>query len=223
MALLSPTRPRATPRPSAGVWPGLFDVPKVPVHAAIARRLARAAVKNLPITLEFPDGDELGNRWPPAAAGPARFVLRPARRGRPDRLRRGLDDRRSDHRGLARHEPQCAARARRGPQHRHRVWPTGPPTSWRRRSGVLRKRMSVLVPRPLQTLRHTWQSRPPATEENTPTGARENIHRHYDLSNELFELFLDPSLTYSAAWFEPGDDLQRLSSARSTGSWTWPG
>ena len=49
-------------------------------------------------------------------------------------------------------------------------------------------------------------SRP--TEENTPTGARENIHRHYDLSNDLFELFLDPTLTYSAAWFEPGDDLQ---------------
>ena len=42
---------------------------------------------------------------------------------------------------------------------------------------------------------------------NTPTGARENIHRHYDLSNDLFELFLDPTMTYSAAWFEPGDDL----------------
>jgi cyclopropane-fatty-acyl-phospholipid synthase len=56
-------------------------------------------------------------------------------------------------------------------------------------------------------MRRIWQSRPPSTEENTPTGARENIHRHYDLSNDLFELFLDPSLTYSAAWFEPGDDL----------------
>ena len=53
--------------------------------------------------------------------------------------------------------------------------------------GVLCRRMSVLVPRPLQTLRHAWQSRPPAAEENTPTGARENIHRHYDLSNDLFE------------------------------------
>ncbi len=74
--------------------------------------------------------------------------------------------------------------------------------------GVLAGRMSVLVPRSLQTLRRTWQTRVPATEENTPTGARENIHRHYDLSNELFELFLDPTLTYSAAWFEPGDDLR---------------
>ena len=33
MALLSPSRPPVVPRPSAGVWPGLFDVPRVPVHA----------------------------------------------------------------------------------------------------------------------------------------------------------------------------------------------
>jgi len=72
---------------------------------------------------------------------------------------------------------------------------------------VLAHRMSVLVPRPLQALRRIWQHRLPSAEENTPTGARDNIHRHYDLSNDLFELFLDPSLTYSAAWFEPGDDL----------------
>ena len=64
MALLSPTRPRAIPRPSAGVWPGLFDVPRVPVHAAIARRLAKAAIKNLPMTLAFPDGSHLGGGGP---------------------------------------------------------------------------------------------------------------------------------------------------------------
>ena len=73
---------------------------------------------------------------------------------------------------------------------------------------MLATRMSVLVPRPLQALRRAWQNRIPIHEDNTPTGARENIHRHYDLSNELFELFLDPTLTYSAAWFEPGDDLE---------------
>ena len=71
MALLSPTRPRATPRPSAGVWPGLFDVPRVPIHAGIARRLAKAAVKNLPITLEFPDGTAWGT------GGPTLQLIRP--------------------------------------------------------------------------------------------------------------------------------------------------
>jgi cyclopropane-fatty-acyl-phospholipid synthase len=33
-------------------------------------------------------------------------------------------------------------------------------------------------------------------------GARENIHHHYDLSNDLFMAFLDESMTYSSALFD---------------------
>ena len=36
---------------------------------------------------------------------------------------------------------------------------------------------------------------------NTRTGSRRNIHAHYDLGDELFRLFLDPSMMYSAAVF----------------------
>ena len=36
---------------------------------------------------------------------------------------------------------------------------------------------------------------------NTLRGSRRNIRRHYDLSNDLFRLFLDDSMTYSAAVF----------------------
>jgi cyclopropane-fatty-acyl-phospholipid synthase len=36
---------------------------------------------------------------------------------------------------------------------------------------------------------------------NSRTGARENIREHYDLSNDFFALFLDPSMMYSAAIF----------------------
>jgi cyclopropane-fatty-acyl-phospholipid synthase len=42
-------------------------------------------------------------------------------------------------------------------------------------------------------------------EENTKDGSRRNIHRHYDLSNEMFAEFLDPSLTYSCALFDQLD------------------
>lgn len=44
-------------------------------------------------------------------------------------------------------------------------------------------------------------------EANTPDGSSRNIRAHYDLSNELFATFLDPSLTYSCGVFEPGDTL----------------
>lgn len=37
---------------------------------------------------------------------------------------------------------------------------------------------------------------------NTRSGARANISAHYDLGNELFEAFLDPTLMYSAAVYE---------------------
>lgn len=45
-----------------------------------------------------------------------------------------------------------------------------------------------------------------AFRRNTPRGSRRNIERHYDLSNELFALFLDPSLTYSSAVFATQDE-----------------
>lgn len=43
---------------------------------------------------------------------------------------------------------------------------------------------------------------------NTVEGSRRNIYAHYDLGNEFFKLFLDPTLMYSCAKFEPGDDLE---------------
>ena len=44
-----------------------------------------------------------------------------------------------------------------------------------------------------------------ALRRNTRTGSRRNIAAHYDLGNDLFQLFLDPSLMYSSAVFERED------------------
>jgi len=41
---------------------------------------------------------------------------------------------------------------------------------------------------------------------NTIGHARRNIADHYDLGNDFFAAFLDPSMTYSCAVFEDGDD-----------------
>lgn len=40
---------------------------------------------------------------------------------------------------------------------------------------------------------------------NTPAGSRENIHAHYDLGNQFYGLWLDPTMTYSAALFSAPD------------------
>ncbi|XVJ61076.1 MAG: class I SAM-dependent methyltransferase [Tepidisphaera sp.] len=41
-------------------------------------------------------------------------------------------------------------------------------------------------------------------DRNTRAGSKRNIVAHYDLGNEFFRLFLDPTMTYSCAIFENG-------------------
>ncbi|KYQ91812.1 cyclopropane fatty acid synthase [Tieghemostelium lacteum] len=46
--------------------------------------------------------------------------------------------------------------------------------------------------------------------KNTIEGSKENIKAHYDLSNEMFQLFLDPTMSYSCAYFStPQDTLEQ--------------
>jgi len=44
-----------------------------------------------------------------------------------------------------------------------------------------------------------------ATRSNTRARSRENVERHYDLGNDFFSLFLDPTMTYSCGLFENAD------------------
>ena len=37
---------------------------------------------------------------------------------------------------------------------------------------------------------------------NSRSGSRNNVHAHYDLGNEFYRLWLDPTMNYSGAWFE---------------------
>ena len=45
--------------------------------------------------------------------------------------------------------------------------------------------------------------------DNAPGKARDNIAAHYDLGNDFYAAWLDPSMTYSAARFVPGDTLEQ--------------
>ena len=52
-------------------------------------------------------------------------------------------------------------------------------------------------------------------KRNTQKGSRENITAHYDLGNNFFELFLDPTMMYSAALFaDPSITLEAASLAK---------
>lgn len=53
---------------------------------------------------------------------------------------------------------------------------------------------------------------------NSRAGSERNIHAHYDLGNDFYRLWLDPGMSYSAAWFDGQDrtraDLQAAQHAK---------
>jgi len=62
--------------------------------------------------------------------------------------------------------------------------------------------------RMIERIRH-WMNR------NTRSGSERNISAHYDLGNEFYALWLDPSMTYSAARFRnPDEPLEEAQKAK---------
>jgi len=86
-------------------------------------------------------------------------------------------------------------------------WRAGPGTDLADLLTPFAARLTRLVPQPLQRLRTIVDKRIPPSQENTLDGSRENVRAHYDLSNDLFEAFLDPTMSYSAAWFDERESV----------------
>ena len=66
-------------------------------------------------------------------------------------------------------------------------------------ASILARRMT-----PIFTVAKVFDRHNPFQRRNDPSGARENISDHYDLGNDLFEEFLDETMTYSSALFDNG-------------------
>jgi cyclopropane-fatty-acyl-phospholipid synthase len=82
---------------------------------------------------------------------------------------------------------------------------------------VFAQHVGDLVPTPFQRLRTLAVRRQPAGDDQNKDGARRNIGRHYDLSNDFFALFLDQTMTYSSALFEADPDGRPAAADRVLG------
>lgn len=52
-------------------------------------------------------------------------------------------------------------------------------------------------------------------ESNSLRGSRNNIHHHYDISNDFYKLWLDPEMVYTCAYFpEPNSTLEEAQRAK---------
>jgi len=169
-------------------WPDVAAVPDNRLRARIAAGLAEHAFRTLPLRVLTPGGRS-------GAGGPDSPILR---LHRPDHFYRRLADS-----GLIGFGESFMAGEWDSPD----------------LAGVLTvmaNRMATLIPPSLQRLRRAVLRARPSWQDNTVSGARKNIQAHYDLSNELFQLFLDPSLTYSSALFEadPAASVEELHHAQ---------
>ena len=168
------------PAPAAADrWPGLFDVPTGPkarVAAAIVRNLFGVATARLGVTVVVPNGRPLD----PTATGTAPTIVL----HRPDEFFRRIG---SD--GLIGFGEGYQTGAWSSPDLGHLLT-------------VLASEVATLVPDWMQAMRRVYVARAPRIHRNTVGQTRGNIAHHYDLSNDLFRTFLDPTLSYSAALFD---------------------
>jgi len=165
--------PRVAPDPAR--WPDVAAVPRNPVRATVASELFARACARLPLQVVPSDGPALGAGRP---GTPVMYVERPGdfyqRIGASGLIGFGESYMAGDW-----DSPDLAAVLT-----------------------VFAGAVGTLVPGWLQPLRRLAVRRIPAAEDPTVAQARRNIARHYDLSNEMFALFLDPTMTYSAALFD---------------------
>jgi cyclopropane-fatty-acyl-phospholipid synthase len=169
-------------------WPDIATVPRRPARAAIAKQLFRYAVRRLRLRVIEPDS------WYGGGTGTDPVM----RLVRPDVFFARLGD--SGTIGF-------------GEAYMAGDWVSDD------LPGVLTafaSRLQDLIPPTLQRLRNAVLSRQPAHHDNTIQGARANIHQHYDLSNDLFRLFLDDTMTYSSAIFDgaPAESAESLADAQ---------
>ena len=169
-------------RPTADTWPGLHAFPSGPrntIASPIARRLFRAAVTRLDVTVEIITGP--GRREVLGRGGPVMRIRRPeefyARIGRDGLI------------GF-------------GEAYMTGAWDTDEPDGLGDFLTVLAAEMATLVPPRLQRARAFVVAKRPHFHRPDETRSRELIAHHYDLSNDLFRQFLDPTLSYSSALFE---------------------
>ena len=159
-------------------WPALAARPQTPIRATIARLIFERAVARVPVRVTYPDGRVLGGGSP---ASPEFEVIRPAaffaRLGRDAKI--GFGD-----------------------AYMAGDWRAGSGTDLADLLTPFASRVTTLIPAPLQRLRVLADRPVPPIQENTLDGSRANIAAHYDLSNELFAAFLDPTMSYSCAWFD---------------------
>ena len=147
-------------------------------RGAVARTLIHQIVSGVPVRLRYPDGTTVGAG---GSNAPTLEVIRPD----------SMYQRIGQHPKIGLGEGYMAG-----------DWRAAAGTDLAQALLPFAERMSHLLPKPLLSMRRLVDRALPTATRNTLTGSRANIEAHYDLSNDLFAAFLDPTMSYSSALFD---------------------
>jgi cyclopropane-fatty-acyl-phospholipid synthase len=167
-------------------WPGLHLAPSGPrarVAAAIARRIFQVATARLGIAVIVPNRDDWSVDLDSAAVRGAGTNAPTIVLHRPDEFFRRIGND-----GLIGFGEAFQTGSWSSPDLGHLLT-------------VMAGEITTIVPQWMQTMRALYVARAPRIHRNTVSQTRGNIAAHYDLSNDLFRTFLDPTLSYSSALF----------------------
>ena len=182
-----------TLEPSAGnASQALAPAPAYGVRGAVAKRVVARILQHVPVTARLSTGEVYG----------AGTLGQPALQ---------IDDPRAFFARLGQ-SPMIGI----GESYMAGEWRPAPGTDLADVLAPFAARLTSLVKPLFYRLRHAVLPRG-LNPENTLHGARKNIEAHYDLSNDLFAAFLDPSLSYSSALFprlDPPPTFDELETAQ---------
>ncbi|MGJ0121077.1 class I SAM-dependent methyltransferase [Williamsia sp. MIQD14] len=149
----------------------------------ITKRLVDYAITKAPVAVRFPDGTVRGHG---GEGAPELEIVRP----------KVFYDRLS-------HNPKIGL----GEAYMAGDWRAAPGSDLGAALTPFAERLTTLIPERLWKMRAVVDKRIPESQRNSIEGSKRNIGSHYDLSNEMFAAFLDPTMSYSSAMFDPATDF----------------
>ncbi|NYI79134.1 SAM-dependent methyltransferase [Nocardioides panzhihuensis] len=152
------------------------------LRASIAKQILRLATRQAPVDVVLPDGSLLNRRGGSPTAGRPGIVLRS-----PESFY-----------GRVAVNPKIGI----GEAYTAEDWHAADGTDLADALTPYAERLSGLLPAWMLRLRGLVDQPIPADQRGAVEDTQENISAHYDLGNEMFAAFLDPTLSYSSAMFD---------------------
>lgn len=152
------------------------------LRAGVAKQILRLVTRQVPVDLVLPDGGLFNRRGGSRTEGRPGIVLQ-----RPESLYRRLAE-----------NPKIGL----GEAYTAGDWHAAEGTDLADALAPYAARLSGLVPGWMLQLSRLVDLPIPADQRGAVEDTQENISAHYDLGNDMFAAFLDPSLSYSSALFD---------------------